>query len=175
MRGHPTGALGAAGVHGRFGGAARWARSGVLAAVAALSVLAAGCAPFSGPPSQPAPIPDRAIDLQGHCQQTEEDGFREAAELIVRDNRVQVLDWQLWVGRRGQCRFDASRFRQVKARPHIELAALDGSACKLMIWQEPQKITLAHAGCEAFCTPGIYEDAWPVSFDSRTGGCAQPQ
>ncbi|MCA3179513.1 MAG: hypothetical protein INH05_12135, partial [Burkholderiales bacterium] len=102
----------------------------------------------------------------------EEDGFREDATLTVRDNRVDALSWQLWVGRRGSCRFELQDFRQVRSRPSIELAARDGSACKLMIWQQPQRVTLAHAGCEARCTPGIYEEAWPVMFDPGTGACA---
>lgn len=139
---------------------------GIGRAAAILAVLAAGCA------SAPTPIADRPIHLTGACSQTEEDGFREDARLVVRDNQVQQLDWSLWVGRRGQCRFELSEFRQTRARPSIELAARDGSSCRLMVWQAPQRITLAHAGCEARCSPGIYEDAWPVMFEPRTGGCA---
>ncbi len=136
-------------------------------AALALGLLLAGCA---GP--RPAPIADRPIDLTGRCEQTEEDGFREAARLDVRDSRVEALSWQLWVGRRGSCRFELADFRQIRSRPSIALAALDGSRCTLMVWQEPRRVTLAHAGCEARCTAGIYEEAWPVMFDPRTGGCA---
>lgn len=138
----------------------------VLAAVLAL----AGCASSGG--ARPAPIADRAIDLEGRCAQTEEDGFREDASLVVRANRVEALRWELWVGRRGSCRFELAEFTQVRSRPSIELAAHDGSACKLMVWQEPRRVTLAHAGCEARCTAGIYEEAWPVMFEPRHGGCA---
>ena len=143
----------------------RWA-----APVLLVAMMIAGCGPVSRP--GPAPIPDRAIDLDAHCRQTDEAGFREDARLKVRDNLVQQLDWKLWVGRRGQCAFDGSAFRQVKRRPHIELLANDGSGCKLMVWQDPGKVTLAHAGCQRACTPGIYEEAWPAMFDPRTGGCA---
>jgi len=135
----------------------------------------AGCAMLpGGRPGAPAPIADRPIDLAGRCAQTEEDGFREEATLRVSDNRVETLSWQLWVGRRGTCRFELQDFRQVRSRPSIELAARDGSACRLMIWQEPRRVTLAHAGCERRCTPGIYEQAMPVMFDPATGGCARP-
>ena len=79
----------------------------------------------------PAPIADRPINLQGQCAQTEEDGFREQATLQVRDNQVQALSWQLWVGRRGSCRFEQADFRQTRSRPHIELQARDGSGCRL--------------------------------------------
>jgi hypothetical protein len=137
------------------------------AAGVVLVALLAGC---GGP--RPAPIADRPIDLAGRCAQTEEDGFREDATLDVRDNRVETLSWQLWVGQRGSCRFELQEFRQVRSRPSIELAARDGSACRLMVWQEPRRVTLAHAGCEARCTPGIYEEAWPVMFEPGSGACA---
>ena len=139
-----------------------------------LAVLA-GCSLAPGGPSRPAPpIADRPIQLAGRCAQTEEDGFREQATLTVRDNVVQALSWRLWVGNRGSCSFDHSEFRQTRLRPHVELAARDGSGCRLMIWQEPRRVTLAHAGCERRCTPGIYEQAMPVMFDPATGGCARP-
>lgn len=121
----------------------------------------------------PTPIPDRPIDLVGRCAQVEEDGFRENAQLNVRDNRVLALDWELQVGRRGGCSFRQAEFRQTKRRPYIELLARDGSGCRLMVWQDPRRITLAHAGCESRCSPGIYEEAWPVMFDPATGGCAR--
>ncbi|MEN9316772.1 MAG: hypothetical protein RIS35_3165 [Pseudomonadota bacterium] len=134
----------------------------------------AGCAMLpGGRPGAPAPIADRPIDLEGRCAQTEEDGFREHATLTVRDNIVQSLSWQLWVGNRGSCRFEQADFRQTQRRPHIELAARDGSGCRLMVWQDPRRVTLAHAGCARRCTAGIYEQAMPVMFDPATGGCAR--
>ncbi|MCO5100662.1 MAG: hypothetical protein M9885_07150 [Burkholderiaceae bacterium] len=130
--------------------------------------------PIPGRGPGPTPIADRPIDLDGACVQTEEDGFSEDARLTVRDNRVLALDWSLRVGRRGSCSFRQSDFRQTKTRPHIELVARDGSACRLMIWQEPRRITLAHVDCENRCTPGIYDQAWPVMFDPNSGRCARP-
>jgi hypothetical protein len=126
-----------------------------------------------GASRRPAPIADRPINLTGNCAQTEEDGYREQATLQVQDNRVQALSWQLWVGKRGGCRFELTEFRQTKVRPHIELAATDGSACRLMVWQDPRRITLAHYGCEKRCSPGIYDKAWPVMFDPGNGRCAR--
>jgi hypothetical protein len=142
--------------------------AGRLALVAGLLGIVAGCA---APRPGPTPIADRPIHLDGRCAQVEDDGFREDARLRVVDNRVAELSWRLWVGRRGTCSFELADFRQTRLRPSIELVARDGSACKLMVWQEPRRITLAHADCERRCTPGIYEDAWPVMFDPQTGGC----
>jgi hypothetical protein len=134
----------------------------------------------SAPPTAPStaarrPIPDRPIHLDGRCSQTDEDGYREEASLRVQDNQVQAINWQLWVGRRGGCRFDLTDFRQVRSHPHIELLARDGSGCKLMVWQDPRRVTLAHAGCQRRCSSGIYEQAWPVMFDPRTGTCARTE
>jgi hypothetical protein len=60
----------------------------------------------------------------------------------------------------------------VRSRPSIELAERAAGKCKLMVWQAPGRVTLAHAGCERFCTPGIVDQAWPVMFDPRSGACA---
>ncbi len=130
--------------------------------------------PLPPTPSRPAPIPERPIDVDGRCVQTEEDGFHEDARLLVRDGQVQALSWQIRVGKRGSCSFDLGSFRQTKSRPHVELVERNGSGCKLMVWQEPRRITMGHAGCERRCTPGVYDSAWPVMFDPATGGCARP-
>ena len=139
-------------------------RAGLLAA-ASLLVLAA-CA------SRPTPIAYHPITIDAHCAQREEDGFREDAQLAVTDNRVRRIDWQLWVGERGTCRFALADFRQTREKPQVELQAIDGSGCKLLVWQQPGRVTLAHTDCVAHCTRGIYEEAWPVSFDPSSGGCA---
>ncbi|CAG2150659.1 hypothetical protein [Cupriavidus plantarum] len=141
----------------------------VLAAMA-LALTVSGCIQL--PFGRPTPIASRDIDLAGNCQRTEEDGFREDAQLNVDDNTVRQLSWKLWVGKRGSCSFDLADFRQVRKSPHIELRANDGSGCKLMVWQDPRRVTLAHANCQQRCTPGIYEQAWPVMFDPGTGACA---
>jgi hypothetical protein len=140
-------------------------RRSVPVAIAALFV-AAGCA------SRPTPIAYHPITIAAHCAQVEEDGFREDARLTVDDNRVRAIDWQLWVGRRGSCRFALADFRQTREKPQVELVATDGSGCRLFVWQEPGRVTLAHHDCEARCTQGVYDEAWPVSFDPSSGGCA---
>lgn len=150
-------------------------RRAVLVAAALASAgcgLMPGSGIFSG--GRPTPIADREIELVGRCAQTEEDGFRERAELVVRDNRVEALSWEITVGRRGSCRFEQADFEQTKRRPHIELAARDGSGCRLLVWQDSRRITLAHANCANRCVPrGIDDQAWPVMFDPRTGACAR--
>ncbi len=140
--------------------------SGSHALVVALGVLTA-CA------SRPTPIAYHPISIDGRCVQREEDGFREDARLVVDDNRVRAIDWQLWVGERGTCRFALADFRQTREKPQVELLANDRSGCRLFVWQEPGRVTLAHADCEARCTAGIYDEAWPVLFDAASGGCSQ--
>jgi hypothetical protein len=123
--------------------------------------------------SKNTPIPDQPIDIAGNCSQKEEDGFREEATVSIQANEVKQLSWRLWVGKRGSCQFDGNDFVQTQKRPSIELKAKDGSACKLLIWQATDRVTLAHANCQARCTPGIYDDAWPVMFHPKNGSCAK--
>ena len=105
------------------------------------------------------------------------------AGLMSRIGQLDIVSRKIFAGkpqgerrskRRGQS-VEFADFRQTQLRTHAELLARDGSGCKLMIWQEPRKISLAHAGCERRCTAGIYEDVYPVMFDPGTGGCASLQ
>ena len=130
-------------------------------------------APANQTSTRSTPIVDKPINLAGQCNQTEEDGFREQAKLDVQGNEVKALNWKMWIGKRGSCSFDGAEFTQTQSRPHIELIAKDGSQCKLMIWQAPDRVTLAHANCQKRCTPGVYDDAWPVMFHPKTGICAR--
>lgn len=137
-----------------------------------LAAIVAGCTlPRLG--GRPTPIPAKDIDLVGDCRRTEEDGYREDAQLRVSNNAVQELQWKLWVGSRGSCSFNLADFRQTRSKPQIELMAKDGSRCELMIWQDPRRVTLAHANCAKHCTGNIYEKTWPVLFEPGGGGCAQ--
>ena len=87
--------------------------------------------------------------------------------------QVQQLDWHVKVGKRGQCHFNLRDFRQTKNAPHIELASRSRGACKLLIYQDARRVTLAHANCQSFCTPrSVAEEAWPVMFNPQTGRCA---
>jgi len=118
-------------------------------------------------------MPDRPIDLAAHCKQTEEDGFREEATLRITNNVVDTLNWRLWVANRGTCHFELPDFQQTRTRPVIELRTRDGGACRLMVWQERGRVTLAQVDCEGRCTPGIQESAWPISFDTSSGRCSR--
>jgi hypothetical protein len=91
---------------------------------------------------------------------------------VVDDNRVRALDWQPWVGQRGSCHFALSDFGQTRETPQVELTTRNGDGCRLFVWQEPGRVTLAHADCGQRCTAGIYEEAWPVLFDPSNGRCA---
>jgi hypothetical protein len=134
-------------------------------------LTAAGLAACAGAPR--TPVPARGpLTLQGTCSQVDDDGFREQARLDVDRGTVRALDWRIWVGRKGTCSFRLDEFRQTKSSPHIELQALDRSGCKLVVYQDPRRVTLGHAGCERRCTNGVQEEAWPVMFDPRSGGCA---
>lgn len=172
-------------------GVRRW---GQWLGVMMLGVLMAACSSMPQMPSwpkrdarppvtsaparqKPAPVATPALkDFSGQCQQVEEDGFAENARLNVVNGQVRALDWHIKVKRKGQCQFNLRDFQQTRQAPHIELKALGRgkrASCKLMIYQEPRRVTLAHNGCEAFCSkPALAEEAWPVMFNPRTGRCA---
>lgn len=165
------------------------------AALLLLSVLLASCALLGDEgrlPGQPAPAPSGVppapqrpqpgmpqaapqrggITIAGNCEQREDDGFREKASLNVRGGVVQSLAWQLWVGKKGSCQFNFADFAQTKQSPHIEMTARDGSGCRLIIYQDPRRVTLAHSACQRRCTGPVYDEAWPVMFDPSSGRCA---
>ncbi|MDO4681300.1 MAG: hypothetical protein Q4B17_00730 [Lautropia sp.] len=126
---------------------------------------------------KPAPVATPALkNFSGQCRQVEEDGFAENARLNIVNGQVRALDWHIKVKRKGQCQFNLHDFQQTRQAPHIELKALGRgrrAACKLMVYQESRRVTLAHNGCEAFCSKAdLAEEAWPVMFNPRTGGCA---
>lgn len=155
----------------------RSAWTGLFAVVLAALVVA-GC---GGLPERKSPRPSSGrapvvapdgINLVGVCRQKEIDGFQEDASIRVRDGRVENLSWQMKIGRKGSCRFNGNDFRQTKFKPTVELKAKDGSGCRLLMWADPRRITLAHNRCTKFCTAGVYGKAWPVMFDPGTGGCA---
>lgn len=164
------------------------------AGIALAALLLASCGtvrdvvglPGGSPRSSPAPAPAPAPNIpamrgypdrfdgsfNGYCQQREDDGFQERATLRITNRQVQTLNWRSVIGRKGSCQFDLGDFRQTKNRPHLELLANDGSGCKLMIYQDARRVTLAHAACQKRCTPGVYDQAWPVMFDPASGQCA---
>lgn len=146
---------------------AAWRPAGWVACV--LAGVASGCA-VPGPRGSAAM---GAISVDARCEQTEEDGFRERARLRVVDGEVRSLSWEQWLPRQGACRFDLDAFRQIRTGDVIELTERSGAGCRLLVWQAPARVTLAHTGCERRCEAGtVYEEAWPVMFDPATGGCA---
>jgi hypothetical protein len=163
-------------------------KSAAWLAVAGL-LLVAGCSNLPAIPGiskdpAPAPAPGSSaktpppiaasggINLVGECNQKEVDGFEEDANVVVQNGRIRNLTWRMRIGRRGTCSFDGEDFKQTRLTPSIELKAKDGSGCRLLMWADPRRVTLAHNNCAKFCTAGVYDKAWPVMFDPNTGGCA---
>lgn len=167
----------------------------LLAGLIGLTILMAGCStqtfrrtPTTTPPAKtpggssvdlgkpgaraPRAGVGRGISINGRCKQTDHGGYTEDATVRVAGGKVTALDWSITIPRRGTCRFDGRKFRQTKSSPSIELVARDGSGCKLLMWSDPRRVTLAHAGCAKFCTRGIYSKAWPVMFNPKSGRCA---
>ena len=113
-------------------------------------------------------------NFAGSCHQKDIDGFAEDADLRIEGGKVTTMTWRARAGRKGQCSFALNDFYQTKDAPHIELSSRSRGACKLMVYQEPRRVTLAHANCQSFCSPrSVADEAWPVMFNPQTGGCAR--
>lgn len=162
-----------------------------VAGTAAILLILTGCSniPFldggsrapAPAPTAPAPAPapklskpkPGTINLVGNCDQREVDGFEESAQVVVENSVIKDLTWKMKIGRKGMCRFEGAKFKQTRVKPSITLEAIDGSGCKLLMWTDPRRVTLAHSNCAKYCTPTkVYDKAWPVMFDPNTGACA---
>ncbi len=165
----------------------------IMAGTAAILLILSGCSniPFlEGSGKAPAPTPKASgpapaaapkltrrkpgtINLVGNCDQREVDGFEESAQVVVENSQIIDLTWKMKIGRKGSCKFEGAKFRQTRIKPSITLEAIDGSGCKLLMWSDPRRITLAHSNCAKYCSPKkVYDKAWPVMFDPNSGGCA---
>ncbi len=133
--------------------------------------------PVTAPQPATRGLPSQGAALQnfaGSCHQKDIDGFAEDADLRIEGGKVTTMTWRARAGRKGQCSFALNDFYQTKDAPHIELSSRSRGACKLMVYQEPRRVTLAHANCQSFCSPrSVADEAWPVMFNPQTGGCAR--
>jgi hypothetical protein len=136
-----------------------------LAALAALVLLAAGCAT---PPGGLKPMPVRALELHTDCAFTDETGYAVSARVQVRQAEMIHFAATVSAPPHGSCRFDGP-FRQVRRLPHVELVASDG--CRVSLWEQEEQVTIAFNECARRCTPGAFDYVWPIIVDRSDGQC----
>ncbi|MBP6095777.1 MAG: hypothetical protein KBF58_07740 [Methyloversatilis sp.] len=158
--------------------------------VTGLAVLA-GCAPFRPQPqvtvpevkplppeaarpapvrrsSKPLPIPERPLMVSTDCNYRDDIGTEGRLVLDVHESTVRRFSSAVDMGRRGNCRFDLSAFRQTAFTPMPTLVA---GACTVSMWEQGDEVTVSYRNCASQCSPGAHEYLWPTLVSRRTGAC----
>jgi len=139
-------------------------------AVPAVSAPPPLAAPTTG--KAPAPIPDRALNIQADCTSRDDRGYTEAIKLSVADGLVSQLEARITVPKRGSCSFQLADFRQTRSAPHVELVARSGSKCATRMWYQLNRFTVAFSDCVEMCTPrGTVDYIWPIELRLSDGAC----
>lgn len=165
-----------------------------------LAALLAGCA-TSPPPSEPpaaaapaeptpevaplrsqplrhlanrklAPMPERPLNVRTSCNFRDPNGYRGRLDLRVVDSAVKRLSAEINVPRRGSCRFDMRDFRQADLRQAVLATARPEDMCKVRIWQQDSRITIAFPDCRTHCSGESFDYVWPILVDTATGKCS---
>ena len=150
-----------------------------------LIVLAASCATPPPPPppppppkEKPAPPPPprkvekpkaKRLNLANECRFKNITGYNGDAKLDVAESRVRHFQAKVNIPRRGRCRFEHKDFKQVRYAPHVELASDNG--CKIRMWEQGRKFTVAFADCKRHCSGSAADYLWPILMDKPTGKC----
>ncbi|MCB1908367.1 MAG: hypothetical protein KDH15_13440 [Rhodocyclaceae bacterium] len=149
-----------------------------------LVALAASCATPPPPPpppppkEKPAPPPPprkvekpkaKRINVANECRFKNVTGYNGDAKLDVAESKVRHFQARVDIPRRGHCRFEDKDFKQVRYAPHVELASANG--CKIRMWEQGRKFTVAFADCNRHCSGSAADYLWPILMDKPTGKC----
>ena len=115
------------------------------------------------------PIPVRPLNIRANCHFKDEVGYAASTVLDISYSEVRAFAATVDVPKHGSCRFDLADFEQVRKEPHIELRARDG--CKVLVWEQGEKVTVAFTECANRCTRGTFDYVWPILVDRPSGQC----
>lgn len=152
----------------------------------AAALLAASCATPPPPPPPPAPPPKvepappppppkvetpkaKTLDLSHECRFKNITGYNGDAKVKVSESKVSHFTAHVNIPRRGTCNFEHVDFKQVREAPHVELASAKG--CKVRMWEQGPKFTVAFADCNKHCTGNAADYLWPILVDKPSGNC----
>lgn len=108
--------------------------------------------------------------FNGSCEQREEDGYYDNIRLKVTHNVVEQMEWTANPGG-GFCQFNLKDFKQVKARPQVDLQSTKDRRCHVYIWENGQHITVSTQNCKSLCTQN--DELLPILLNPRTNSCLQ--
>lgn len=172
------------------------ARSGL-----AVFALLAGCATTEPPPAAPpapatvvaeppprphiesqplkhlanrklAPIPDQPLNVRTRCNFRDHTGYRGRLDLRVDDSDIKRLSAEIKVPRQGSCRFEMKDFAQADRRLAVLATTRAADECKVRIWQQEGRVTVAFRDCRSYCSGETFDYVWPILVDTGTGKCS---
>lgn len=119
-----------------------------------------------------APIPDQPLNVRTRCNFRDHTGYRGHLDLRVDDSDVKRLSAEIKVPRQGSCRFDMKDFAQADKRLAVLAATREQDECKVRIWQQEGRVTVAFRDCRAYCSGETFDYVWPILVDTGTGKCS---
>lgn len=164
-----------------------------------LAAFLAGCAenpPVEVPPQKKEPEPPKIIsqphkymngrsfkpqatqllNIRSHCTHRDALGTRTCLDLQVKNGEVKRFSAEITIPKRGTCHFDLKNFTQKETLPQVILAAKDGTACTVRMWEQTtdkkrHQVTVAYSACRSACTGDTFDYLWPILVDAKTGRC----
>ncbi|MCB1889388.1 MAG: hypothetical protein KDH20_17405, partial [Rhodocyclaceae bacterium] len=128
------------------------------------------------PPPPPPPPPPKVqkpkvkkLDLAHECRFKNVTGYNGDAKVHVAGSKVSHFAAHVNIPRRGRCNFEHADFKQVREAPHVELASNNG--CKVRMWEQGRKFTVAFADCNKHCSGSAADYLWPILVDKPSGKC----
>ena len=122
-----------------------------------------------------APQPTQALNVRSRCTHRDAVGTQTRLELQVKDAEVKSFSAEVSIAKHGTCRFDLANFTQKQKMPQVILAAKDGSACTVRMWEQDNKhrrqVTIAFNSCPAACNGDTFDYLWPILVDAKSGRC----
>lgn len=117
------------------------------------------------------PIIDRPLNVKTNCSFRDDTGYRGKLDIQVKDADVRRFRAEVNIPKRGMCRFDLKEFKQADKAP-VALAKTNGDECKVRVWEQQDRVTVAFRDCKAQCSGESFDYLWPILVDARTGKCS---
>lgn len=121
------------------------------------------------------PQTTQALNIRSRCTHRDAVGTRTRLDLQVKNAEVKNFHAEISISKRGACSFDLANFTQKQKMPQVILAAKDGSACTIRMWEQDNKrrrqVTIAFNSCTAACNGDTFDYLWPILVDAKSGRC----
>lgn len=117
------------------------------------------------------PMPDRPLNVKTNCSFRDHTGYRGHLDLQVEDADVRRFRAEVNIPKHGACRFDLRDFQQAGTSP-VALAKAGGDECRVRVWEQQGRVTVAFRDCQAQCSGESFDYLWPILVDARTGKCS---